>query len=607
MHKFKRTLRTIVLYSATVVLVGGVPMAAFAEDPETYTYDAATGRWNSNKWVYDPATDVYVPVDNPTQPPTPTPTPVDQTPSSDDNPPAQAEQVGALNETSQADGNASVDQTTNGTSDTNVNTNASINNSLNSDATTGGAGVKRNTTAGSAMSGEASAATTIVNSVHSTVGGETSGVAHFTTDLYGDITGDITIGPAIENAKVTKNTNLSSTTNVNNNDTLTNDLTLKATSGNADVTGNTTAGSAKTGNANTVADVLNLINTIIAANKSFVGTINIHGNLDGDILVSPDFIPQLLASNAQVVGNYTMPLSTTINDDQSIVNNVKLNATTGTATVRDNTAAGNANTGTAATNLTILNLTGHKVDAAKSLLVFVNVLGKWVGMIVDAPGATAAALGSGVVTENTTISDTTNINNNAKITNNLDLTSRSGDASVTSNTSGGDATTGDATASANIANISTSEFNLSDWFGVLFINVFGSWVGSFGIDTAAGTVVPLGGMAVPASPSATIGAPNLHFGYSQVPHTGTALFGAGGTSAAGGSGTPDSAAAAAILASARLNGRPPFNGQTILTPGVSPREDPLSTIMMITGFTILSGAGVLWVIRRLAAFRSAAI
>ena len=155
--------------------------------------------------------------------------------------------------------------------------------------------------------------------------------------------------------------------------------------------------------------------------------------------------------------------------------------------VANNTSAGNATTGTASTNAVIFNLTGHNIVASNSLLVFVNVLGKWVGVIVDAPtGATAAALGSGVTSNSVAPNLVIDATNSTQLTNNINLSSKSGNASVSGNTKAGNATTGNATASANVANISGSEVSTSGWFGVLFINVFGSWFGSFGINTAAG-------------------------------------------------------------------------------------------------------------------------
>jgi hypothetical protein len=577
MRKLGRILRKAMLTVMMVVVAGGTPLSmVYAETAPTtgYTYNSDTQHWDTKNWQWDAAQNKYVrrqPVVTPS--PSPSVAPETDTTKVANDAPAPSSTAVAVD--------------TNAAANTNINNNAAVTNDLDSHATTGNAGVTRNTTAGNAATGDASADTTIVNSVHSTVGVDTQGVAHFTTNIYGDVTGDITIGPNIQNATIDRNLNLSDNTNVNNNSTLTNNQTLDAKSGNATVRGNTSAGSAQSGNANTVANVLNLINTIVAANKSFVGTVNIYGNLNGDIMVSPDFIPQLLGSNAQVYGNYNLPLSTNVNDDQSIENNVKLSATSGTATVKDNTTAGTAKTGSAQTNLTILNLTGHQVDAKKSLLVFVNVLGKWVGMIVDAPGATAAALGSGVISDNVNISSANNLNNTGRIVNNLDLSSTSGNATVAGNTQAGDAVTGNATASANIANISTSEFKLTDWFGVLFINVFGTWIGSFGIDTEAGTVVPLSGNGLGTNPNA----PNLRFGFipknSVQEHPAALAF-----NGAGGSG-PMSPSEVAALLGGPTDGQIPGVPGMHLRPVASPREDPFSVVMMIGGFMVagIYGAG----------------
>lgn len=509
MHSLKKVLHTSMVYAVSIMLVGVTP-ATFvnaADEPATYTYDAANQRWNTDQWVYDSNTGVYVPASTAqtTAPPA----------SSNDTP------LSVPSTENGTDPNQTVQKTDSSTSDSNkasqdtsIKNSATIDNTLNADSISGGANVVSNLKAGDAKTGTADAITTTVNSVHSTIDGDTQGIAHFTTNIYGDVTGDITIGPSIDKATIDKSIILNSNTNVQNSDTITNNLNVSAASGDANVKSNTDAGDATSGNANAVANVLNLINTIIAANKSFVGTINIYGNLNGDILVSPDFIPQLLASNADNKVNISMPLSmsTNVNDDQAIINNIKLQATSGNANVKDNTGAGSATTGMANTNLTVLNLTGHEIDAKKSLLVFVNVLGKWVGMIVDAPGATAAAFGSGVTNNEINVTDTTNISNASRILNNINLAAKSGDANVVGNTLAGNATTGNATASANIANISTSTIKLSDWFGILFINVFGTWVGSFGIDTNAGTVVPLGGMALPDQQPIN-GSPNLAFGF----------------------------------------------------------------------------------------------
>ncbi len=282
-------------------------------------------------------------------------------------------------------------------------------------------------------------------------------------------------------------------TNVVDKNAINNKVNLGAETGNASVVNNTKAGGATSGNATAIANVLNIINSVIAANGSFVGTINIHGNLDGDILLNKQGSPSLIASNADSNPMSQGNLIANANNLTNIINDIELDATTGTAKVDGNTNAGSAKSGTADTNLVIMNLAGRSVTAKNSLLVFVNVLGKWVGIIVDAPtGATAAVLGDDVTSNLVAATEgnaTINADSQNQITNNIKVGAHSGDATVSGNTNAGDATTGNASASATVLNMANSAFNVSDWFGVLFINVLGSWYGSFGVDTPQGDEV----------------------------------------------------------------------------------------------------------------------
>lgn len=423
------------------------------EPPETFTFDAATQKWNSNKWQWDTASGKYIP----------TPAPV----VTDTEKPAQ-----------------------NGTaSNSNSATNTSIANVLESIATSGNAGVTNNTTGGSALTGNASAAASIINNVNSTMSNSNNKeAASFVMDIMGDVNGDIMLEPmllkAMLEAKAADTQN--GTMSVSNTASVTNDVDLLAMSGDADVKGNTSAGDATSGSAHAMANVMNLVNSMIAANQSFDGTINIYGNLNGDILIAPDFLAQMLASNG-IPASAQGATKLNARDTQEIVNNVSLAAESGAALVGNNTSAGSTTSGDANTNLVIFNMTGHDIVAANSLLIFINVLGSWVGVIVDAPaGATSAALANGVTKNDIQPSMVINSENNTKITNNLIIGAYSGDASVVGNTQAGNAKTGNATASANIANISHSTMGLTGWFGRLFINVFGTWNGSFGVNTSAG-------------------------------------------------------------------------------------------------------------------------
>lgn len=589
MHATMKTIiRNSILYIASAMVVASAPLAAYAEQPplQSEVQQQATDQQQSTP----PSTEQP---EQTTVPTTPQQT-VDQTQPSEAASPITSEQTDDGVTTQQETptdvtaGTDSASTDTDASTTTDSTTNTTIDNTQSTTAQSGNAQVTQNTTAGNATTGDATVQTTVVNTVHSTIGGDMNGVAYFTTDINGNVHGDITISPSINAATQAANANMSSAATLHNTTGITNTIDGSATTGNATVSENTNAGDATTGNANAVANVINLINTIISANKSFVGTINIYGDLNGDILVSPEFIPQLLASN-QTSTTIGSTFAADLDSDQQIINTIKLNAASGNATVSDNTNAGSATTGTAQTNLTILNLTGHSVTAKNSLLVFVNVLGKWVGLIVDAPtGTTAAAFGSGVSSMTSTASTAVDISDKSSIINDITLHAQSGDALVNKNTNAGNATSGNATASANIANINASTFSVSDWFGVLFINVFGTWLGSFGVNTANGDVV-----AQESVDSAVSTSPAFRFGFTPAETTRQAsplsLSRFAQQSAVPSNDNVDSTPKV-LLASTT----PPVQSEPTLTPQKGPREDPFGVIFMASSFGVaIVGAGVL--------------
>lgn len=491
---------------------------------QPYTYNSSTGKYDAPNWVYNPAAGAYR-----------------QTTISVATPPAGVTVIGGppaitntgsgssngINSTNAA-GGSSISNTGAGSAndinnrsdsgtDVNNSNNLTVNNTLGSTAISGDASVTQNTLGGDATSGSATVSASVINLLQSNTSLQ-GNVVTFNYDIYGNVQGDLSIDPSQLNninTNVPAGSSDNLTINTNNDATINNNIDLTAASGDATVARNTAGGSATSGTANAVANIINVINSIISSGQSFIGSVNIYGNFNGDILLPQDTLNKILASNFPTVNasvnpdgsvslvNNTGPNSdnnidnssdstTTVNNvtDTNIKNDVNLAASSGNAAVKNNTSAGSATSGTATTNLVLLNLTGQQIICGDALLVFVNVLGNWVGMIVNAPaGTTAAALGGGNCTastlpgsNNTTVNSTTN----STINNNVKLAATSGDAKVTGNTKAGNATSGDATASANIANIANSSLSFSSWFGVLFINVFGSWNGSFGIDTAAG-------------------------------------------------------------------------------------------------------------------------
>lgn len=485
-----------------------------------YRYDCAAGAWSMAHWDYSPASHSFVssrvapsaapnlptgcpaaPVTTPTQSGSSSPSGSNVgTPSGDSGNSISSTGPGSNN-------SANNTVTLNGTITNNNQLN--MNNGIASNALTGNALVTGNTTGGSAASGDAQSVANIANLLQSTSNVFGPDTAVFTANINGSVNGDFMFDPsAILASGPNSNNTTSNSMQVNTNNTNNTDAAIKntidvgATSGNATVAKNTNGGNATSGDAAAVVNLMNLINSTVAAGQSFVGTININGDLNGDILLPPSILNQLLASTGPSSNNsanttLTNTSNVTNNTTATTTNNITSSTITGNATVGSNTAGGTATSGNSGTNVTLLNLTGSNTIGKNDLLVFVNVLGKWVGMIMNAPtGSTAAELGGGITdtgpnsnnTANNTLTSTNNATNNANlgITNDVNVHAKSGDAAVTKNTRGGNATSGDAQTAVNILNLTGSNLNLSDWFGVLFINVFGIWNGSFGINTSAG-------------------------------------------------------------------------------------------------------------------------
>ena len=372
----------------------------------------------------------------------------------------------------------------------NANNGVTLNNGICSTSQSGNANVTDNGNAGDATSGNATTEVNVANLVNSLSSTSSAGVLTFNRDVTGDQNGDIILDPtAIGAGAGSPDANPGSTSGTVSTDmAINNAITATSVSGDATVSGNGKGGNATTGDAETIVNLINMINSAVAAGQSFIGTINIYGDLNGNILIPQSVIDQLLASNA-----YADPSASaeSFNSNESITNNVNASANSGNASVTDNDVGGDATTGNAKTNVTILNLTGSSIVGKNMLLVFVNVLGQWVGMIMNAPtGATSAEFGGGITsnapgTGNSVVEADTNLS----ITNNVNASANSGNATVSDNWVGGNATSGNASTAVNILNVEDSTLSLANWFGILFINVFGTWNGNFGIQPTAAPAV----------------------------------------------------------------------------------------------------------------------
>lgn len=484
MQKAVDVARKSLLYMSALVLVAGYPTAAMATSEETATgTETSIVEQNTNEET-TPQEGLGQGQTSDEQPQT------NEGPQSEQTPEliiVEPESSSLTTESSESEDNNEIEEEVEQSTEKTVDTEVDVNHNVNSDATSGDALISNNTTAGSALSGDATAVANIINAVNSSVGtGENQKVATFTKDVMGDVKGDIILYPLLLKAIIEQQAQANGTTEINASTdfNVNNNVNVNAQSGDATVKNNRDAGDATTGSATAMANVVNILNSMIATQESFIGTINIYGSLEGDILIAPDFIPQMLANNGGGDGSSTQ-LSN--HDTTTIVNNINAVAESGAASVFGNRDAGSATTGDAESNVVIFNVTGRNIVAENSMLVFVNVLGRWVGMIVDAPqGATAAMIGNGVVSSESAPDLTLESSSKHGITNTINVTAGSGDATVANNTTGGNATSGNAKAMANVANVSNSSLSLAGWFGVLFINITGDWFGSFAIDTEYG-------------------------------------------------------------------------------------------------------------------------
>jgi hypothetical protein len=455
-------------------------------------------------------------------------------------------------------------------------------NTIHSSASSGDANVSGNTTGGSAVTGAANVLVNLLNLLASAWSWSNGNLSYFVQSLFGNKKGDILLNPNASTAggggqlggvSTTSNTGPGSTndatTNNNNNlnvnntvdSSITNNVDINAQSGNANVGGNTSGGDAVTGDATAEVNIINLINSFINSGDSFFGVLNIFGNLDGNVLFPDGFLNGLVQGNAASGDNNASNTDTgpgssnnaTVNNNNNanvtnnvtgaFNNNINSAATSGAANTSGNTNAGSATTGDATTSNALFNLTNTSVFGDNAVLVIVNVLGHWVGRImnVGGNGQSQAALltGNATVSNNntgpgSTNNSTVNNNNNLNLNNNVDGTiinnvhadATSGDANVSGNTNGGNATSGKANVATNVANIFGSVLNIKHWFGVLVINVFGDWLGCVN-EHCNTTVAGVGAAATPSAPAAS---PQSALLASH--NTTSAVGSAGGTSTA---------------------------------------------------------------------------
>lgn len=234
--------------------------------PTNYSYNPSTSMWDTDDYRYDPSTGTYVANTAPNSTNTSTTDGDEQSNSSTGGP------TGSTS-TNTSNGSGSLGTVNNPGPGSNNHTlsdseaaqsfsgfyNASISNRFDSNAYTGDAEVSRNTNGGSATSGDAVALANFLNILASTWNLGGGSFASFSTDIHGNVVGDLYIDPANLGRKNNGDPTSSVMVNSQNSGNITNSLNLGAGSGDATVSGNTSAGDATSGNAAAIVNLLNLI------------------------------------------------------------------------------------------------------------------------------------------------------------------------------------------------------------------------------------------------------------------------------------------------------------------------------------------------------------
>lgn len=292
-----------------------------------------------------------------------------------------------------------------------------------------------------------------------------------------------------------------------------NDLVLSADSGNNNADYNTGNGNVKTGDADIVLTILNLINTTFVTmpdgNIAFLFK-NIYGDQNGNIIFDPKTGEsydlngaRVSADNSNTGANSNNSAiinsneSTTIknNNDATVGNNFDLKANTGNNSASYNTGNGNIKTGDANVSLNLMNLVNSSFMAAKSGLVgVINIFGNWIGDLLlpknligqggQVSGANVSAANSSTGS-NSTNDATTAINNaldinndnNADLTNKVNVSNNTGGNDGSYNTGNGGVASGQTMTKLNLSNLVNQNY-IGDFVLVTFINVMGKWIGA---------------------------------------------------------------------------------------------------------------------------------
>jgi len=353
--------------------------------------------------------------------------------------------------------------------------------------------IESNTSIGGLQTGDIYGNMTLLNTTNSNLSGSSSvgakSLDNVSNDLYLLPISDRYLlnsltGPGSNNTNQLDSNNFISVYN-DNSSTTANDLSIEADTGNNTILNNTEIGKIKTGGIKIALNTINLANLTGPEKTLYLDLFSILGNLDGDIIVPSGLISEKTGPNSNNVNSKTATKNknTSVANQSSINNNVKLNAQTGDNSVSSNSKVGSVKTGKTSVKNSIINSTNSGIP----ILYVINLFGQWLNPQKDLPENVVVNQVTGPNSNNSNASNTENnigleINNSATVDNIVNIDANTGGNKIVKNTTVDSLETGSVNVYNNIINAVNSFSEQFDKFYIAVTNIFGNWSGSFKTD-----------------------------------------------------------------------------------------------------------------------------
>ncbi len=316
--------------------------------------------------------------------------------------------------------------------------------------------------------GDANVFTAVMNMVNTSVVG--SNFTTLTRDIFDAFVGDIDLVDAIlslfSGGLGAGNMDIHNTST----GSITNNVNVTASTGSNSANDNRgeqrTPTSIATGDINVATNVVNLLNTNIVGANWLFSSINVFGQLYGDVILPGEGVLESL------FGTPTTQLTVENDNTAGVVNTVAVNADTGNNSAENNRTTLISTGDISAQTRSISTLNTNIVNA--NFFNFTpNILGSWTGQEIN---PWSGSLPNTDVNTEDESSLGVDVSNTARIANNITINASTG-LNSTNNNRYSSINTGDIRAATNLVNVANTNIVGSNWF-LGNLNLFGTWQGN---------------------------------------------------------------------------------------------------------------------------------